>query len=225
MLLFLFFKALVVAVAVATLSLRHLVTFYIYLVCAGLMACACGVSRTFVAVEKLELETDLIRAERENVTKDFGLSAVLEDRKHVERIILHVLAQVFIAAVVAYLMEIENWVKFTLLSFALPVMARLAGFPVEDLHLIHNFATVYTILLILFCIFNNLGDIIDICKEGIDLVVISVRAFGIIPVALSFWKTMALPTQLLLFWVIMFISQLYVYFNTDNLGLWQEVSD
>ncbi|XP_005089479.1 RING finger protein 145 [Aplysia californica] len=217
-----YYMALVVAVAVATLPLRHLVTFYIYLVCAGLMACACGISRAFVAVEKLELEHDLEAAEKENATMDNSLSALLDDRKRVERIVLHVLAQVFIAAVVAYLMEIENWVKFTLLSFALPVVARLVGFPVAELHLVHNFATVYTILLVLFCIFNNLGNIIDTCKEGINFAVISFRAFGIIPVALTFWRTMALPVQLLLFWWLMYLSQLYVYVYSDNLGLWQE---
>ena len=211
-----------VAVAVATLSLRHLVTFYIYLVCAGLMGCACGISRTFVAVEKLELEDDMEAAEKENSTMDFSLTAVLDDRKHVERIILHFLAQVFIAAIVAYLVEIENWVKFTLLSFSLPVVARLAGFPVEELHLVHNFATVYTILLVLFCVFNNLGDIIDTCKEGVNFAVISIRAFGILPVALTFWRTMAVPVQLLLFWVLMYLSQIYVYLYSDSLGLWEE---
>ncbi|CAG5118862.1 unnamed protein product [Candidula unifasciata] len=217
-----YYLALAVAVAIATLPLRHLVTFYIYLVCAGLMACAGVVSRAYVIVEKLEHEEYLETAERDNITVKYGPSHLLEDRKHLERLVLHVLAQLFIAAIVAYLMEITNWVKFTLLAFALPVVARLMGFPVTELHLVHNFASVYTILLVLFCIFNNLGNIIDICKEGINVTVMSFRTFGIIPVIMSFWRTMALPVQLLLFWGLMFLSQIYVYVYTDNLGLWQE---
>lgn len=208
--------------AIATLPLKHLVTFYIYLVCAGLMACARLVSKTYVSIEKLEYDEELDIAERSNVTINTGLSALLEDRKQIERLALHIFAQVLIAAVVAYLMEIKNWVKFTLLAFALPVVARLMGFPVADLHLVHDFSTIYTILLILFCIFNNLGNIIDICKEGISMSVASFRIFGIIPVALSFWRTMALPVQLLLFWGLMFLTQIYVYVYSDNLGIWQE---
>lgn len=217
-----YYMALVIAVAIATLPLRHLVTFYMYLVCAGLMACARMVSKAYVSVEKLEHEEELETAGKENITLHAGLSALLEDRKHIERLVLHIFTQVFIAAVVAYLMEIENWVKFTLLAFTLPVVARLTGFPVSELHLVHDFATVYTILLILFCIFNNLGTIIDICKEGINVAIVSFRTFGIIPVALTFWRTMALPVQLVLFWGLMFLSQIYVYVYTENLGIWQE---
>ncbi|KAH9500092.1 hypothetical protein Btru_076584 [Bulinus truncatus] len=217
-----YYMALVIAVAISTLPLRHLVTFYIYLVCAGLMACAKMVSKAYVSVEKLEHEEEIEAAEKENVTLNRGLSALLEDQKHIERLILHTFAQVLIAAVVAYLMEIENWVKFTLLAFALPVVARLAGFPVSELHLVHDFATVYTILLILFCIFNNLGNIIDICKEGINVAIGAFRTFGVIPVVLTFWRTMAVPIQLVLFWGLMFLSQIYVYIHSENLGIWQE---
>lgn len=186
------------------------------------MGCAGMVSRAYVIVEKLEHEEDVEAAERANTTVKSGPSILLEDRKHFERLVLHILAQVFIAALVAYLMEIRNWVKFTLLAFALPVVARLVGFRVTDLHLVHNFAIVYTILLVLFCIFNNLGNIIDIGKEGINVTVMSFRTFGIIPVVLTFWRTMALPVQLLLFWGLMYLSQIYVYVYTENQGIWQE---
>ncbi|GFS24192.1 RING finger protein 145-like [Elysia marginata] len=219
-----YYMILIMAVAIATLPLRHLVTFYVYLVCAGLMGVAGLISRAYVAGEKMEYDTELDAAAEGGTewTAERGISDLLEDRRQIERLFFHVLAQVFIAAVVAYLMEIKNWVKFTLLAFALPVVARLVGFPVAELHLIHNFSTVYTILLIVFCIFNNLGSIIDICKEGISMAVITVQTFGLIPVALTFWKTMALPAQLLLFWGIMFALQIYFYVYGESIGLWHE---
>lgn len=218
---------LVLAVAVATLPLRHLVTFYIYLVCAGLMGCAGVVSRAFVFVEKMEQGKmdDSIGHEENTATSPTPskFPAFLGDNINIERLILHVLAQVFMAAVVAYLMEIKNWVKFTLLAFVLPVFGRLIGVPITELHVIHNFATAYTILLVLFCIFNNLGNIIDICKEGVNFAFMSCRTFGIIPVLSTFWRTMAVPIQLLLFWVLMYIIQVYAYMNMENFSpIWRE---
>ncbi|GFN84190.1 RING finger protein 145-like [Plakobranchus ocellatus] len=220
-----YYMILILAVAVATLPLRHLVIFYIYLVCAGLMGVAGLISQAYVAGEKLEHEAEVYASIGQNGAEkihDAGLTALLNNRRQIERLFFHILAQVFIAALVAYLMEIKNWVKFTLLAFALPVVARLVGFPVSELHLVHNFATVYTILLILFCIFNHLGSIIDICKEGIYVAGVTVQTFGIIPVALTFWRTMALPAQLLLFWGLMFLLQIYVYVYGEHIGLLHE---
>ncbi|RUS84263.1 hypothetical protein EGW08_007956 [Elysia chlorotica] len=220
-----YYMTLIMAVAVATLPLRHLVNFYIYLVCAGLMGVAGLISRAYVSGEKMEHDTDLDIAIGSSGAEGYseeGIIGLLDNRRQIERLFFHVLAQVFIAALVAYLMEIKNWVKFTLLAFALPVVARLVGFPVAELHLVHNFATVYTILLILFCIFNNLGSIIDICKEGISMAVVTIQTFGIIPVALTFWKTMFLPAQLLLFWGLMFVLQIYVSVYGESIGLWHE---
>lgn len=219
-----YYMILVLAAAVATLPLKHLVTFYVYLVCAGLMGLAWIISIAYVAGEKLEYNTEVdavIDYEKDRISEQ-GIPGLLDNRRQIERLFFHVLAQVFIAAVVAYLVEIKNWVKFTLLAFALPVVARLVGFPVAELHHIHNFSTVYTILLIVFCVFNNLGSIIDICKEQISMAGATIQTFGIIPVALTFWKTMALPAQLLLFWGLMFILQIYIYVYGENIGLWHE---
>lgn len=175
-------------------------------------------SKAFVIVETLDQE----KAQEANITTNKSFPAFFEEYKNIGRPALHVLAQIFIAAFVAYLMEIKNWVKFTLLAFILPVIGRHVGVPISELHVVHNCATAFTILLILFCIFNNLGHIIDICKEGVSIVVMSCRAFGIIPILSTFWKSMAVPIQLLIFWGLMYMLQIYIYVNMENFAIWQE---
>ncbi|KAK6185620.1 hypothetical protein SNE40_007814 [Patella caerulea] len=193
----------VLAIAIATLPLKQLVTFYMYLVSCIMLLGSYLLSSLFVENESQEEEA-------------LSLTTLFENRQTLERIVLHLLAQCFISALIAYLVDMNNWAKFLLLIFTTPVFARLTGFPTDLLYVIHNFASVFTSLMVLFYLFNNLGNIIDICKDGINQVYFAVKTFGPIPVAVTFWHSVALPIQLLLFWTLMFASQLYTYFTTDK---------
>jgi hypothetical protein len=93
---------------------------------------------------------------------------------------------------------------------------------VRDLLAVHNFSTIFTTLVVLLYIFNNLGFIIDLARDGVNCVLGAAREFGWLPVLVTFWHTIMLPCQLLVFWGILFLTQLYVYSNSDNSPVVQE---
>ncbi|XP_071090517.1 RING finger protein 145-like [Haliotis cracherodii] len=204
-----YYMALLFAVAIGTLPLKKLVTFYVYLVSGLMLLGSFFLSQSFVQVEVLE-------------NKEQTWADLFDDKEHTERLILHLIAQAFMAALIAYLVELKDWTRFLMLVFTLPVLARSLGFPLNDLHIVHNFASIFSTLIVLFYVFNNLGNIIDNCKEGINNVVLAFRAFGVFPVFITFWHSVLLPIQLLIFWLIMFITQLYVYLYSENHPIMQE---
>lgn len=209
---FLFVAAVVLALVLATLPLRQLVWLYMYIVSGGLLLAAFLLSQEVVEGERARCDID----------GSAFWTALLEDRQHSQRLILHLVAQAVISALIAYLIDVKDWTKFLLLVFALPVFSRITGLPVVVMHVLHNFATIFTLMIGLFYVFNNLGNMIDMFKEGINSVAASFRLLGILPVLLTFWHTVLLPAQLLLFWTMLFLSQLYVYMYTENHPILQE---
>lgn len=207
-----YYLAVVLVFVLATLPLRQLVCLYMYIVSIGLLISSLLLSQELV-------EGEQARGDAEGGT---GWKALLEDSQHSQRLVLHLVAQAVIAALIAYLVDIKDWTKFLLLVFALPTFARISGMPVMVMHVLHNFATIFTLMIGLFYIFNNLGNLIDMCKEGVNGIAASVRVLGILPVLMSFWHAVLLPIQLLTFWFILFCSQLYVYVYTDNHPILQE---
>nr|KAG5687897.1 hypothetical protein BaRGS_027220 [Batillaria attramentaria] len=202
----------VLVFVLATLPLRQLVWLYMYIVSSGLLL------GSFLLSQEL-LEGEQARGDAEGTS---GWKALLEDSQHSQRLILHLVAQAVIAALIAYLIDMKDWTKFLLLVFALPTFSRITGLPVVVMRVMHNFATIFTLMIGLFYIFNNLGNMIDTCKEGINSVAASVRLLGILPVLMAFWHAVLLPIQLLTFWLLLFLSQLYVYVYSDNHPILQE---
>ncbi|XP_041368773.1 RING finger protein 145-like [Gigantopelta aegis] len=206
-----YYMALLLAVAIAGLPIKKLVTFYMYLVSCLLLLGSYFLSRSFIEGEISERQE-----EGESWT------SLLEDRTRVERIFLHLVAQGFIAAVVAYLVEMVNWTRFLLLVFTLPVIARAMGLPLETLQVLHNFAAVFTTLILLLYILNNLGYMIDNMKDVINTGVTALRTFGVFPVVLSFWYSVCLPAQLVLFWLILLGVQFFYYMTSVSHPILQE---
>lgn len=198
------------AVALATLPLKKLVTFYMYLVSSVILFGAYYLSSVFVNAEKLSSH------DRDT------LPAILEDRDLMKRVILQLVAQCFIAAIVGYLLNLTDWTKYLLLVFALPVIARLAGLPCRDLPAVHNFSTIFTTLMASFTLFNHLGLVLDLGKDGVNRVNVAVHELGWIPVIIQFWHTIMLPAQLVMFWLFLYCTQLYIYVYTENHPVLQE---
>ncbi|XP_064600261.1 RING finger protein 145-like [Liolophura sinensis] len=202
------YLALVLAVTLATLPLKKLVSFYMYLVSSLLLLGAHFLSQSFVASEQHAMEV--------------GPISVLDDKASLQRLVLHLAAQCFIAALITYLIEIKTWTKYAMLVYAAPMLARLAGLPALDLPAIHSFSTAFTIFLYMIFMFNKLGFMLDFAKDGMSQVLVALRAFGWMPVLVAFWHMIMLPAQLLLFWLILFATQLYVYLSSENHPVVQE---
>lgn len=201
-----YYLYLALVLVIVTLPLRQLVWLYMYIISGGLLIGAFLLSQEVVEGER----------SRKDIDGSVFWTALLEDRQHRQRLVLHLVAQAVIAALIAYLIDMESWTKFLLLVFALPVFSRIAGLPVVVMHVLHNFATIFTLMIGLLYVFNNLGHLIDLFKEGVNSVVASVRVLGVLPVLISFWHSTLLHVQLLLFWMLLFISQVCVYLNTEN---------
>ncbi|KAK3601387.1 hypothetical protein CHS0354_037703 [Potamilus streckersoni] len=210
----LYYSTLLLAVTLAALPVERLVSFYMYIVSICFFGIAYYLSEIYVEAEKKAHW--LLKGDNE------ALFAFIEDMDSIIRLGFILGLQCMIAALVAYLLNITDWTKYTFLVFTAPVIARIAGLSVKDLSIVHNFATIYVILMVMFYILNNLGYAMDILKDGINQVVEAARIFGWIPVLMIFWQTVMLPVQLLTFWISLFSVQLYVYFSSDNNPIVQE---
>lgn len=200
------FSAFVLAVTLATLPLKQLVNFYMYLASGLLLLFAYMLSEAFLESEKItERAIDTI--------------IVITDKSLWSRIVLHLVIQCIIAAMISYLLEIKNWTKFIFLIFTFPLVGHVLGFPLSVLEAVHNFSI--TFLIVIFA-FNNLGVILDIAKEGINSVLAAGGQFGWIPTVLTFWHTVLLPVQLLIFWFSLFGVQIYVYWYSEKSNIMQE---
>ena len=196
----------------ATLPLRQLVWLYMHIITCVLMVAAFLLSKEVVDGELA----------RRDVDGSTFWTAMLEDTKHAKRLVLHLLAQAFISGLIAYLTDMKHWTKIFLLVFAIPVLARLGGLPVVVMHALHNFASVFTLIIGLLYLFNNTGNLINMLTDGVKRLATSFRDSGVLPVLLSFWHTVMLPVQLLLFWLVLLTSKLYVYVYSDSNPIMQE---
>ena len=205
------FSAAIFAIILATLPLQKLVSLYMYLVSAAIVAGAYYLSQTYVEVEASSY-----------VEIDDSLLAVLKDPVTAGRLGLHLVIQCLLAAVITYLLDIRDWKKYLLLVFTAPMLARLSGLPVRDLPAVHNFSTIFSALMSLLFIFNNLGDGLDVIKRGINDAREVASQFGWLPVCITFWHTIMLPVQLTLFWILTFLTQILVLLTSHNISIRRE---
>ena len=175
-----------------------------YLISGILLFLAYQVSALYIEVENTPIPDDELVDSR---------------NRTIVRVFFFLGSQCVIAAIVAYLMEMTNWRKFGLLIFTLPVLGRVCGIPVTELESLHNFCTLFTVIMSQLFLFVNFSTILDAFKDLINKGYILSQALGYIPLALTIWHTVLLPIQLLLFWIVLFTVQLYVYIYGDALPL------
>ena len=188
------------ALTVALLPLKKLITFYMYILSAVLLLGAHYMSFLYVEMEK----TSPI------------VNCILDEAECVRRLGINLAVQGVISAVVGYLVGLKSWTKFTLLSYTLPMFARLASFPVEDLHRVHNFAAVFTLLLVVFFLFNQVPLVLDLLKAALNEVSASVQVYGWVAYLVMIWFQILLPVQFLIFWLVLFALQLHKYLGVPN---------
>ena len=208
---FVLFTAALFAVILATLPLGKLVSLYMYLVSTGIIVGAYYLSQIYVDVE---MDSDIQLAD--------SLFAALKDYDTASRLGIHLFVQGVLAAVISYLLDIKDWRKFLLLVFTTPTVARISGLPARDLQSVHNFSTIFATLMSLLFVFNNLAYGFDIIRGGINDAREIAREFGWIPIGMTYWHTIMMPVQLTLFWILTFITQVFVLLTTHNISISSE---
>ncbi|XP_068228294.1 RING finger protein 145-like [Palaemon carinicauda] len=130
-------------------------------------------------------------------------------RQQVAAIVFHTLVATF----VTFFLDLDcNKDKILLLVYLVPVFARLAGFPVTELHLTHNFASCFVIFLTVQYIFLCVPHVFRFLKNMYTSLVEMVEFFGPIGVVVTIWSRLFVPIQLLLFWLVLFTTQLYNHY-------------
>lgn len=99
--------------------------------------------------------------------------------------------------------------QILLLVYLVPVFARLASFPVTELHLTHNFASCFVIFLTVQYIFLCVPHVFRFLKHMYNTLVEMVELYGPLGVIVTLWSRLFVPIQLLIFWLMLFTTQLY----------------
>lgn len=135
--------------------------------------------------------------------------ATLFLRQQIAAIVFHTL----VATLVTFFLDLQNNKdKILLLVYFVPVFARLGGFKVEELHLTHNFASCFVIFLTVQYIFLCLPSIFRFLKEVYYSLLIMIDLYGPLGVLGTLWSRLFVPIQLLLFWLMLYSTQLYNHY-------------
>ncbi|XP_069139034.1 RING finger protein 145-like [Argopecten irradians] len=191
------YAALFVAVVVATLPLRKLVNLYMH----------------FIAMILLFFQHKLVLLYIETHS---------EDTREIQQVVMFLIFQCVMAIGTAYLLDITNWVRYTFFVFTMPIFACLLGTGVEEQRVVLDVAVIFTVIMACLYFLNCIGSIINTCKESVNRLYISLQVFGIIPVLLGLWHSLLFSVQLLVFWLVMFSTQLYIYATSINQPIVEE---
>ncbi|OWF45513.1 RING finger protein 145-like [Mizuhopecten yessoensis] len=202
------YTALIFAAILATLPLRKLVNLYMHFIALILL---------FNEHKLSQLYVDMHAASNE--------ISILDDAKGsagMQRFVTFIGIQCVMAVLTAYLLDITNWVRYTFFVFTMPVFACAMGTGLEEQQVVINIAAIFTVIMIGLYFLNCIGSIINMCKEAVMQVYISFEVVGGIATLAAMWYSLLIPVQLLVFWLVMFSTQLFVYVNSTNLPVLDE---
>lgn len=100
--------------------------------------------------------------------------------------------------------------------YLVPVFGRLAGCPITDLHLTHNFASCFVIFLTVQYIFLCVPHVFKFIKSVYVNVTLMAHWYGPFGMFIKLWTRLFVPVQLLLFWLMLFITQVYSHLNPET---------
>ena len=195
-----FVAALALAVAIAFIPLKKLVRLYMYIVSCGLLFAAHIVSNLYVNEEKASTFQ----------------GSVLENKDSLLRACLHIAIQGNIAAIIGYLLNTKKWMLPLFAFYMIPMLARFANYPAEHLHRVHNFSFLLNAMMVVGFIFYAIPRILDLLKSYAQKTALAIQLYGWMPFILVIWFRVALPLQFLIFWLTLFIVQVYRYFNLHD---------
>jgi hypothetical protein len=169
---------------------------YLHVLCGGLLLVAHFTAYKYVEEEKAEGHLH---------------SSVFDDNGSMYRLGMHLVIQVILSSVVAYVIQIKDWTRFMLLIYTLPMIARAINFPVSELHVVHNFSAIFTMLMTLMVVFNHVGTTIDTVKTGLNNAHAMVQNIGWLHFFFTLVDWFHIPPQFFVFWVMTYLAELYMY--------------
>ncbi|CAL4158993.1 unnamed protein product, partial [Meganyctiphanes norvegica] len=208
-------------ILVLLLPLEQLVTLYMHYLTVAVLGAADMFSRYYIEGEKKLVSQwpDYGSVSFQGFSNMLMLQKSLFDphndmetlflRQQVAAIVFHTL----VATLVTFFLDLQNNKdKILLLVYFVPVFARLGGFKVEELHLTHNFASCFVIFLTVQYIFLCLPSVFKFLKQIYYSLMIMIDLYGPLGVLGTLWSRLFVPIQLLLFWLMLYTTQLYNHY-------------
>lgn len=142
---------------------------------------------------------------------------ILDDFVKLERHGFHFLSQVMLAVVVSCLLSIRNdFARASLTVCAVPIVARLCGFPVEKLHVAHNFACCFLMLMACFYVLNGVPNVLSLLRRVESKIKDLIVTRGYWRATMAVWRWAKLPLLFAVFWCVLCLTELYSMRKTNS---------
>lgn len=187
------------------LRLERLVDLYMHYISASLLVVAHLFSAHYVMVEQQGHSTvmDQVRA---------SIAGTVEDPHFLKRQLAALLIHVAIASIISFLLDLQhNAQRMMLAAYALPVVARLSSFPVQNLDVVHNFASAFVILQVIYYVLKYIPSLASSTKYVISGLIHALEVYGWLGVSIATWNSLFVPMHLFLFWVVQMAAHLYYH--------------
>ncbi|KAM4710464.1 RING finger protein 145-like isoform 2-T2 [Discoglossus pictus] len=193
-----YYLAHVLCAVLLILPLRYLVKIYLYLLTALLLYVAHQTTRDYI---------------RQEMDSDFS-GAVYKDPTTLSRTITALTGLVMVSTLCSLLMKTRHvW----LFSFPmLPLLARMVGLPLDILPLLNTFAIALTMLEVVYVMASNLGVLLSLFKKAYEEVTQLLEVYRLVALGMSLWSQLAVPMLFLVFWVVLFIFQIYSFLSAKS---------
>ncbi|KAF2358499.1 TRC8 N-terminal domain [Trinorchestia longiramus] len=200
------------------LPLRQLVTLYMHYLTVAVLAAADLFSRYYVSSESTRVEewpryeavafqgfSNIVVPHKPLFDDDPAESSFM--RQQISAIVFHTI----VACFVTFFLDLHNnREKILLLVYVVPVFARLAGLPVQYLSAVHNFSSCFVLFLTVMYIFVCLPHVLKFMRDIYFSACLMLELYGAVGLAINLGNRIFVPVQVLLFWLSMYCSSLYV---------------
>ncbi|XP_030046787.1 RING finger protein 145 isoform X2 [Microcaecilia unicolor] len=181
----------VLCVVLLMLPVRYLVKIYLYFLTILLLYVAHQTSRDYV---RQEMESEY-------------QGAVYRDSVALNRIVAALTGQVIVSTLCSFLMKTRQIWLFS--ASLLPLLARLSGFPLQSLPIVNTFATVLTILEVMYVVVTNLFVPLNLAKSACREMIQVLELYRLVAMVMSLWNQLSIPLLFLVFWLVLFTIQMY----------------
>ncbi|KAG2466191.1 RING finger protein 145-like isoform X1 [Polypterus senegalus] len=188
------------SVVVLFLPLRHIVKLYLYVLTALLLYVGHQISRDYIQEE--------IHARYEG--------AVYLDSVAFHRFVTTLTSQIILSTLCAFLMKTKHVWLFS--THLLPLLARLCAVPPGTLILVNNFAMGLVGIEMLVFLLSNMFVPYRLARTAYrELLLVEVIELSrLLALGVSLWNQFAVPALFSVFWLILFVVQIYTYISSSN---------
>ncbi|XP_018426271.1 PREDICTED: RING finger protein 145-like [Nanorana parkeri] len=186
-----YYLAHVVCAVLVILPLRHLVNIYLYLLTSLLL---------YVAHQTVR---DYIRQEM-----DAGYSGtVYEDHTSLTRSVSTLTGLVMVCTLCSLLMRTRQAWLFS--APVLPLLARLTRLPLHSLPLLNVVSTGATLLVMCYVAASGFRPLCRLFTKAYEELIQEMELYRLVALGMALWTQLAVPAIFLVFWVVLYLLQVY----------------